>query len=180
LRFTFNAWEKKVPDELKSILNTKKFTMLFPSITKDYPNSPMGVTVSSYQPPKVVFTKDDAKFHLFATTKFSVKDKELFTFKFDINADVSFGVHETNITAKIDHFKYTGSVTKSIYGQPTVSLDNTFVEAIVDVLVIKNANTALKRGFPLPKVKEVTFENFNVFLQKDALGVGSDLKYIEK
>ena len=51
-------------------------------ITKDYPNSPMGVTVTSYQPPKVIFTKSDAKFHLFATTKFSVKDKELFTFKF--------------------------------------------------------------------------------------------------
>ena len=49
----------------------------------------MGVTVSSYQPPKVAFTKNDAKFHLFATTKFSVKDKELFTFKF-----VSIMFHE--------------------------------------------------------------------------------------
>ncbi|XP_066919088.1 lipopolysaccharide-binding protein-like [Clytia hemisphaerica] len=179
LQFTVNAWDKNTPAELKTILDTTKFIPLFPSIVKDYPNQPMGVEVSSFQAPHVVFTKKDANFHLYATTKFSVKEKELFTFQFDIKAGASFAVRETNITAKIDYFTYNGKVTQSVYGDPTLSLDNAFVKALVQVLVIKNANDALNQGFPLPKVKEVTFENFNVFLQKDSLGVGTDLKYVQ-
>ena len=48
----------------------------------DYPNEPMGVHISSYKAPHVTLTEKDANFHLYATATFSVKTKQLFTFKF--------------------------------------------------------------------------------------------------
>lgn len=180
LQVSFNAWDSECPDKIKSMLTTAKFGLLFPKILVQYPNQPMGVYVTSYKTPTTHITKDEVNFKLYAHAVFSVKSKELFTLQFDITAGGEIGVKKTNITAEISEFNYDGKVLKSSLGDPTVSLDNVFVRNIIDVLVIQKGNAQLQQGFPLPKVDEVTFKDFDILLIKDAIRVGTDLNYIKK
>lgn len=182
LSYTVKAWDTKVPSTLKDMLNSGKFGLLFPKLESMYPNRPMSVEIDSYKAPKVMMAPNKLTLNLYANTVFRVQDKdnkiqEAFTINFDIKAEASIQVLNDNITGHISDFEYDATVVKSEVGKNIISLDSTFVKLILERTVISKANPFLKKGFPLPKVDEVTLENFDIKIEQSVICIGSDIRY---
>ncbi|XP_057307472.1 lipopolysaccharide-binding protein-like [Hydractinia symbiolongicarpus] len=181
---SFAAWDEKVPQALKSMLNTGKFALLFPKLQSLYPNAPMSLELKSYKPPTFEIAKDQLKLRIHAYAQFNVKDKsnkiiQVFTARFDITGTGSIGIQGDNISGKISSFDYAAKVLSSNVGKITIPLDSPLVKIILDSTVIGKANPILKKGFPLPKVNEIAFTNFDVKLEKNVIRIGTDIKYVK-
>lgn len=177
------SWDPSVSDAVKENLNTKRLGLLVGQLTKIYgKNAPMGLEASSYAPPNIVVDTNSLTLNLFAAIQFDVKDKNgkiqnAFTANFHIICTADVGTKGDNITANIKNFDYSAKVTKSNIGKLLIPLDNFIAKKLIDMIVISKAKPILAQGFPLPKIDEVTLQNFKLTMKKDFIEIGTDLLY---
>ncbi|XP_057307470.1 lipopolysaccharide-binding protein-like isoform X2 [Hydractinia symbiolongicarpus] len=142
---TFAAWDDKVPEDLKSTLNTGTFALLFPKLQEMYPNAPISLELKSYKPPVIKIGKDQLKLRFYTHALFNVKDTSnkiirVFSARFDITATGLIGIQRNNISGKISSFDYVAKVLSSNVGKITIPLDSPLVKLIFQSTLIDKAN----------------------------------------
>lgn len=174
------AWDKKLPDDIRNKLYTSMFAIAIPNLSK-YDNLPMSIRFVSHQPPMIIMNKESIHLFIFADATFGLKKKngqemEAFVLRFEIDTELSANVANGRITGKITKFNYKANVIKSFIGKIDLTM-GPVIKFIIEKAVISSANPKLQKGFPLPKLDGVVFQNLDIQLHKNAIRIGTDVDY---
>lgn len=182
LEFKVEPWNKDIPVQVREYLNTSKLDKFIPNLSK-YPNEAVIINLVSRLAPKVVMLEKSLRLYLFIDAIFLVKlnngtQKEVFALRTDVNAAVIVSVKNKKIMGEIQSFKYDASVLRSAIGKIDTSFfTSAFMKLIIETEVVNMANKAIHKGFPLPQLKHIDFNNPEILFHKDAIQVGTDIVY---
>jgi len=189
LKKSFKAWDQDMSTSFKRILNTKNFGLIFFKLFEKYPNAPMGFDVYSYKAPTINIQRDKLNMNIFARGTFKVQDSnkkiiDLFTLTFDLIATLKVGNKhyngEHNINGEITSFDYKSKIEVDYFpdlDMKLIPIDSPIIKELLNLAIIEYVNPVLQKGFPLPNLGDVTLYNFKINLLKNAIQVGSDVKY---
>lgn len=176
-----------LPPSFPIKLYTNDWAMLIPQLQVVYPNMAMQIVISLDSNPNVETSNGAASI----TAPFLIDVQVLPTNKPALSA---FAI-VANITAVLDIHTFeapagpaldiqvgnttdvTFTLRNSTIGNIDFSLINIITSAIIDTVIIPNANKQLAPGFPLPSVDGLSLLNPLIYLQNNIIQLSTDISF---
>lgn len=175
-----NWFVDKLPQQ--SLLNTASWRFFVPQLYNKYPNDDMTLNISVSSPPSITITLDGVEAVVVADMVVDVVDGNdtipVACISMVISASGSVGVSENNITGVADLSDLTLKLKWSNIGNFHMRFIQTIVRTLVKDVLLPLVNQHLKRGFPLPMIKNFRVQDADVLYGESQLLVCADVQYM--
>jgi len=170
----------KLPEQ--SLLNTASWRFFVPQLYNKYPNDDMTLNISVSSPPSITITLDGVKAVVVADMVVDVLDGNdtipVACISMVISAGGSMGVSGNNITGVADLSDLTLKLKWSNIGNFHMRFIQAIVRTLVKDVLLPMVNQHLKRGFPLPIIKNFGVQDADVLYGESQLLVCADVQYM--
>jgi len=173
--------DSEIPPWVPLRLNTTYWNYLIPPLTEMYPNNLMVINIYSSAPPTSVFASGvqiaaDGNLDVFVVLNngslapaFSLSGSVTTTGSADIDGSLLIG--------ELSYVYTNFSLSASEIGPFDVTMFDELLNLLFAEGIIPAINDVLAKGFPLPSVQGVTFNNANLLWGDRYLLVSTDLTY---
>lgn len=170
----------KLPEQ--SLLNTASWRFFVPQLYNKYPNDDMTLNISISSPPSITITLDGVEAVVIADMVVDVVDGSdtvpVACISMVISASGSMGVSGNNITGVADLSDLTLKLKWSNIGNFHMHFIQAIVRTLVKDVLLPLVNQHLKRGFPLPIIKNFRVQDADVLYGESQLLVCADVQYM--
>lgn len=170
----------KLPEQ--SLLNTASWRFFVPQLYNKYPNDDMTLNITISSPPSITITLDGVEAVVVADMVVDVVDGNdtipVACISMVISASGSMGVSGNNITGVADLSDLTLKLKWSNVGNFHMRFIQTIVRTLVKDVLLPLVNQHLKRGFPLPIIKNFRVQDADVLYGESQLLVCADVQYM--
>jgi len=184
-----NVTAKDLPPESRGVLNTTcaGFTpcigKYITAIGQKYPNSAVELRMRSTRVPDLnistsgVTASFGGNIDLYVRVPGRTDTPFLLTLYANMSTNVNVSVGNQMLFAKISDVKFTLKAGNSSIGPVNDKFLNLLIDGALKAFIIPKINEAGAHGFPLPVLKEITFENTKITFAADTVQISTDVKY---
>jgi len=177
---------KEIPDSVKPFLNTKSFKSFIPGLYSRFPDRPISFEVATNSAPTFKLTPGNV--HVFLNVRANVVVNQIngtnlpvFYMDLNVNATGSAFVKVVNgllnVGGNIADFSFSVAIGGSVIGDINIPFNDPSMTQLVKGLVIENANPLLNKGFPIPRIQDLSFVSPQVSFVQNAIRIDTDIKY---
>lgn len=169
----------KLPEQ--SLLNTASWRFIIPKLYKMYPNDDMKLNISVSSPPIITITSEGVDAVVIADMIIDVMDGgdtiPVACVSMTISANGLMDVSGNNIIGEANLQNLALKLKWSNVGDFHMRFIQAIVQTIVKDVLLPLVNVQLKKGFPLPIIRNFRVQNADVIYHESQLIVCTDVQY---
>ncbi|GLJ47025.1 hypothetical protein SUGI_0992820 [Cryptomeria japonica] len=169
----------KLPEQ--SLLNTASWRFIIPKLYKMYPNDDMKLNISVSSPPIITITSEGVEAVVIADMIIDVMDGDdtipVACVSMTISANGLMDVSGNNIIGAANLQNLSLKLKWSNVGDFHMRFIQAVVQTLVKDVLLPLINVQLKKGFPLPIIRNFRVQNADVIYDESQLVVCTDVQY---
>jgi len=174
---------KDIPSWSPFRLNTSSFEYLLPALYDEFPDDLMQILVESTQPPTISFTPQGISVNANGNLQAMVilpnnTIVPVFTLTGYIQTAGDASIVGELIAGKLTYLRGNFTLQSSQIGPFSVSLFDSVLNLLFSSGVVPAVNAVLAKGFVIPTIKGLTFENPTLGFGSHYIYVGTNIQYI--
>ncbi|EFJ04326.1 hypothetical protein SELMODRAFT_138877 [Selaginella moellendorffii] len=174
---------ERVVDRLpqQSLLNTASWRFLIPQLYRKFPNDDMLLNLSAASAPRVSFSRDGIRATTTADMTIEVVDNNeiipVACISLEVTLHALAEIVGTNITGEASLLDLSLDLKWSTIGTFPVKFVEVATRTILKDVILPLVNYNLKKGFPLPVIPAIEFQEATIRYEDDFLLICTDIRY---